>query len=98
MLPAVFSEKLVELSGSARLGSILIRFLSDIEILLREFDIFKTHKSPHFFLLSVFVAEFSQLLLALPPVRIDLDEESEEDLLLEEVLHVYAGLGADLLE
>ena len=32
------------------------------------------------------------------PVAVDLDEELEEDLFLEEVLDIFAGLGADALE
>ena len=56
-------------------------------------------KMPQFFKwLLVFVAESSQFLLAFPPVSIDLYEHSEENLLLEEILHVYAGLRSDLLE
>ena len=48
--------------------------------------------------LLVFVSEFPQLLLALAPVWIDLDEQPQENFLLEEVFHIDASLGADFLE
>ena len=47
---------------------------------------------------SIFVTESSKFLLALAPVRIDLNEKPEEHFLLEEVFHFYARLGSHLLE
>ena len=49
-------------------------------------------------LLLIFVTEFSQFLLALSPVRINLHIKAEEDFLLEEILHVDARLCAHLLQ
>ena len=46
----------------------------------------------------IFVAKSFKFLLAFPPVGVHLYEQSQEDLLLEEILHVDPCLGADLLE
>ena len=44
------------------------------------------------------IPESGELPLVVPPVGVDLDIELQEDFLLEEVLHVDAGLGADALQ
>ena len=53
---------------------------------------------PYSFRRSRLIPERREFPLVVPPVGIDLDVELQEDLLLEEVLHVDAGLGADTLE
>ena len=47
---------------------------------------------------SVEIAELAELVLAVAPVFLNLDEEFEEDLLVKEFLDVVARLDADLLD
>ena len=49
-------------------------------------------------IILIFVSELPEFLLAFPPVRVHLDKQAEEHLLLEEVLHLDPRLCSDCLE
>ena len=96
---AVLSKQLVELARShlyhRLVLCLVLTFFRKLYILDRKVLVLNAHICLQ---LLIFVTELSKFLLAFPPVRIHLDIEAEEDLLLEEVFHVDTRLGTDLLE